>query len=190
MEIRELETNGYNLFHVIQYFDGIPDVDKYWLEFCMLYGDHVLLKSIENLFLVDGLMVIGSIFDLKTNDWLKKEELSKLLNEPLDALEKTQETKKGVTSSMGTTTRSDTTDDADNYVSFDDIDTKTDSRSKQTHEEINNESENDDEYTLTKTKSGYDAKYYDFIMKTFSNDINYRQKIYSDIVGMLCLQIY
>lgn len=189
MKIRELVKEDRNLFDYIEYFNEL-DSKKYWTEFVVFYGNHELYESIENLFIVDGLMVIGSIFDLKTSDWVEKQRMSDILNTPVEEINKLVETKTATGTGTDSTLRSGTDSKADNYISFDNVDTEREHTAGENSETLTSDRENNEEYTLTRYETGYNSRYYNFILRTFRSNNNYRKQIYGDIINMLCLQIY
>lgn len=189
MKIRELVKDGRNLFDYIEYFN-VLDSKKYWTEFTILYGEHELHETIRNLFLVDGVMVIGSVFDLKTIDWTEKQRLADILNTPVEEINKMVETKTATGTGKDSTLRSGTDSKADNYISFDNVDTEREHTAGENSETLTSDRENNEEYTLTRYETGYNSRYYNFILRTFRSNDNYRKNIYKDIVDMLCLQIY
>lgn len=196
MKIRELVKDSNNLFDFIDYFSQLDtnfnelDTKKYWNEFIVFYGNHELYESIENLFIVDGLMGIGNIFDLKTIDWLEKRRLSEILNTPVEEINKIVETKSAMGTGKDSTLRAGTDSKSNNYVSFDNVDTERESNAGETSETLTSDRENSEEYTLTRYETGYNSEYYSFILESFKNYDTYRKNIYQDIVNMICLQIY
>ena len=189
MKIKELVKEDRNLFDFIEYFNQL-DSKKYWKEFSIFYGNHELYESIENLFIVDGLMAIGSIFDLKTIDWTEKKKLSEILNTPVEEINKMVETKTTTGTGTDNTSRSGTDKRANNYVSFDNVDSEREHNTGENSETLKNDKTNNEEYTLTRYETGYNSDYYRFILRTFKYYKTYRKNIYQDIVNMLCLQIY
>ena len=189
MKIRDLVKDDRNLFDYIEYFNEL-DSKKYWAEFTILYGEHELYESIRNLFLIDGLMVIGSVFDLKTSDWTEKQRMAEILNTPVEEINKMIETKTATGTGKDSTQRAGTDSKADNYISFDNVDTEREHTAGENSETLTSDRENEEEYTLTRYETGYNSSYYYFVLRTFRSDTSYRKNIYQDIVNMLCLQIY
>lgn len=178
-----------NLFDFIEYFNQL-NTDKYWKEFSIFYGEHELLPPIEQLFLNDGLMGIGTIFDLLSNDWSDIQKLSEIINTPVKEINKIVETKETTGNAKNDVTRNTNNKKSNNYISFDEKDTETDHSENTDSETIvtnNNDSEN---YTLTRYQTGYNTGYYNFVMRSFKNYQAYRMKIYNDIINMICIQIY
>ena len=189
MNIKELVEIDKNLFDYIEFFTSL-DSRKYWNEFIIYYGNHELYGPIENMFMTSGLEGIGSIFDLKTLDWSEKKRLSDILNTPVEEINKLVETKTASGTGTDNTLRSGTDSKANNYVSFDNVDSERERNTGENSETLKNDRVNNEEYTLTRYETGYNSNYYNFILKTFKNHNTYRKNIYQDIVSMLCLQIY
>lgn len=189
MKIKDLVKDSNNLFDFIEYFQTL-DTKKYWNEFIIFYGNHELYDSIENLFIIDGLMGIGNIFDLKSIDWTEKEKLSEILNTPVDEINKIVETKTTTGTGVDNTSRTGIDKRANNFVSFDNVDSERDSNTGENSETLKNDRTNNEEYTLTRYETGYNSDYYSFILESFKNYGTYRKNIYQDIVNILCLQIY
>lgn len=191
MLIKELVEMDKNLFDYIVFFNGLDfNSKKYWNEFIIFYGEHELYGPIENIYMNDGLEGIGSIFDLKTIDWSEKERLSNILNTPVEEINKLVETKTATGTGTDNTSRTGTDSKANNYISFDNVDSERERNTGENSETLKNERVNSDEYTLTRYETGYNSEYYNFILRTFKNHNTYRKNIYQDIVSMLCLQIY
>lgn len=191
MKIRELVEIDKNLFDYITFFNGLDfDSGKYWNEFIIFYGEHELYGPIENIYMNDGLEGIGSIFDLKTLDWSEKKRLSDILNTPVEEINKLVETKTATGTGTDNTSRTGTDSKANNYISFDNVDSQREHNTANNSETLKNDRVNNEEYTLTRYETGYNSSYYNFILRTFKNHNTYRKSIYQDIVSMLCLQIY
>lgn len=191
MLIKELIEMDNNLFDYIGFFNGLDfNSEKYWNEFILFYGNHELYGPVENIYMNDGLEGIGSIFDLKTLDWIEKQRLSDILNTPVEEINKLVETKTATGTGTDNTSRTGTDSKANNYISFDNVDSERERNTGENSETLKNERVNNDEYTLTRYETGYNSSYYNFILRTFKNHNTYRKNIYQDIVSMLCLQIY
>lgn len=189
MKIKELVEVDKNLFDYIEFFTSLDSV-KYWNEFIIFYGEHELYGPVENMVMSDGLIKVGSIFDLKTIDWSEKERLSNILNTPVEEINKLVETKTATGTGTDNTSRIGTDSKANNYISFDNVDSERERNTGENTETLQNDRVNNEEYTLTRYETGYNSEYYNFILKTFKNHNTYRKNIYQDIVSMLCLQIY
>lgn len=189
MKIKDLTTSRKNLFSYIDYFKDI-DTTLYWNEFILHYGNHVLYDDMTNFVNESGIEELGKIFNLRSKDWVKIENISDSINTPVNELEKVIETKQAQSTGKDETTRTNNDTTNNKYVSFDEVESDTDKAIKDNTESIMNNSDNEDNYTLTRTKTGYNEKYYKFVSDMFINYEPYRFKIYKDIVITLALQIY
>ena len=189
MKIKELINNDDNLFSYIDYFKDL-DTNLYWNEFSIYFVNHVLYEDMEEFINQQGIEELGKIFNLRSKDWAKIENISDSINTPINELEKVIETKQGQSTGKDETTRTGNDTTNNKYVSFDEVESDTDKAIKDNTESIINNSDNEDNYTLTKTKTGYNENYYKFVTDMFRTYEPYRFRIYKDIVVTLALQIY
>lgn len=189
MRIKDLKKDNKNLFSYIDYFKDL-DINLYWNEFILYFGNHVLYEDMEEFVKDSGIEELGKIFNLRSKDWVKIESISDSINKPINELEKIIETKESQSTGKDETTKKGNDTTNNKYTSFDEVESDTDKSIKDNSETITNNSDNEDNYTLTRTKTGYNEKYYNFVNDVFTNYEPYRFKIYKDIVVTLALQIY
>lgn len=191
MLMKELKNEcDTNLFDYINYFDELENTDYYYNEFIIKYGNKHLIQAVEDLYKVEGLGSIGAIFTLKSTDW-------KINVNTFDKIQQlTLNDKKIITTTENTETlekkgvNTENKNSVDNIIPYD-IETETETNSNTNSTTLNN-NEN-----LTNNKNGkketiyigYDKDRLNYL-ETFKNSPSYRDLIYSDIVNMICLQIY
>lgn len=189
MKIKDLKTENKNLFDYIPYFEKL-DTKIYWVEFGTKYGNFKIYPDMEQVIEELGLEEIGLIFSLRSKDWENLENISNSINTPLSDLEKIIETKETTRTGKDDTTRTGTDTTDNKYESFDGVEVDTDNTLKDNAENVTTNTDDNENYTLTRTKTGYSENYYNFVKEIFENSIPYRFRIYADIVNVLALQIY
>lgn len=189
MKIKDLKTKDNNLFDYIPYFKDL-DTNLYWGEFILKYGNFELYKDMELLVKELGIKELGIIFTLRSKDWEKLENISDSINTPLQELEKIIETKEDTRKTTDETIRKGTDNTDNRYASFDGVEVNTDKTLKDNEENLTTNTDDTGNYTLTRTRTGYNENYYNFVKNTFENNVPYRYRIYRDIVSVLALQIY
>lgn len=189
MKIMDLKTENKNLFDYIPYFKSL-DTKLYWNEFIIKYGNFKIYPDMERVIKDLGLEEIGLIFSLRSHDWEKLENIAESINKPLSDLEKIIETKETTRTGKDDTTRTGADNTNNKYESFDGVEVDTDSTLKDNTENVTTNTDDNENYTLTRTKTGYNENYYKFVKEIFEESIPYRFRIYADIVNVLALQIY
>ena len=189
MKIKDLKTKDKNLFDYIPYFKGL-DTKLYWNEFIIKYGNFDLYEDMKQVIKELGIEELGLIFSLRSHDWEKLENIADSINKPLSDLEKIIETKETTRKGIDDTTRTGTDNTNDKYESFDGVEVDTDKTLKDNAENVTTNTDDNENYTLTRTKTGYNENYYKFVKEIFEESIPYRFRIYADIVSVLALQIY
>lgn len=189
MKIKDLKTETKNLFDFIPYFKNL-DTKIYWNEFVIKYGNYMLYEDMIQYLQEMGLEELGNIFTLRSNDWEKLENIAESINKPIQELEKIIETKEDNRKVKDDTTRTGTDNTNNKYESFDGVEADTDKTIKDNSENVTTNTDENGNYTLTRTRTGYNENYYKFITNMFENNTPYRFRIYSDIVSVLALQIY
>ena len=189
MKIRNLKTENKNLFDYIPYFKKL-DTKLYWNEFIIKYGNFEIYQDMERVIKELGIEELGEIFSLRSNDWEKLENIAESINKPISDLEKIIETKETTRTGKDDTTRTGADNTNNKYESFDGVEADTDSTLKDNTENVSTSTNDDENYTLTRTKTGYNENYYKFVKEMFEESTPYRFRIYADIVSVLALQIY
>ena len=189
MKIRDLKTENKNLFDYIPYFKKL-DTKLYWNEFIIKYGNFEIYQDMVRVIKELGIEELGSIFALRSHDWEKLENIADSINQPLSDLEKIIETKETTRTGKDDTTRTGADNANNKYESFDGVEVDTDSTLKDNTENVSTSTNDDENYTLTRTKTGYNENYYKFVKEMFEESTPYRFRIYADIVSVLALQIY
>ena len=189
MKIRELKTKDKNLFDYIPYFKDL-DTKLYWCEFIVKYGNFDIYQDMEWVIKELGIEEIALIFSLRSHDWEKLENIADSINTPVAELEKIIETKETTRKGKDDTTRTGADNTNNKYESFDGVEVDTDNTLKDNSENVTTNTDDNENYTLTRTRTGYNDNYYKFIKEIFEDSTPYRYRIYSDIVSVLALQIY
>lgn len=190
MKLKELKNDEYNLFDFISFFDGIPDTKPYFTELTYLYGNRTLLPAIEELFKADGLGPIGLIFDLKSQEWADYRYISNIIKENITAETKIITNKNDTTTMRKNNNVSNSNNDKDFIIPFDENNEYEQSRSSKENTIISNENINNENAGKTEViYQGFNKDRINLLIK-FKTYPNYRYEIYKDIVNMLCLQVY
>ena len=183
MKMKEIN----NLFNEIQYFNSIENVDDYYQEFIYLFGERVLLSKVETLYTEKGVIGVGKLFNLKTKKWIEISTLDEKINE----LEKTDRTvlTTGATKNTGGKTRQTNSNNTNEVIPFDVVESIQNEKDTNTIEEV--ESNSDDLTSENKTVyTGFSTEKINHFIRKFKNYSEYRYIIYNDIINMLTLQIY
>lgn len=188
MKIKDLKTENKNLFDYIPYFKKL-DTKLYWNEFIIKYGNFKIYQDMEWVIKDLGLEEIGLIFSLRSNDWEKLENIADSINKPLSDLEKIIETKETTRTGKDDTTRTGTDSTDNKYESFDGVEVDTDNTLKDNAENVTTNTDDNENYTLTRTKTGYNENYYKFVKEIFEESTPYRFRVYADIVSVLALSL-
>ena len=143
MKIKELRNNDKNLFSYIDYFKDL-DINLYWNEFSIYFGNHVLYEDMADFVNELGIEELGKIFNLRSKDWAKIENISDSINTPINELEKVLITKQAQSTGKDETTRTGNDTTNNQYVSFDDVESDTDKAIKDNEETVINNSDNEE----------------------------------------------
>lgn len=187
MKVKELKTNDKNLFDYIDFFNNITDTTPYFKEFIILYGEKKLLTAIENLYNLDGIMIIGELFKLKSKEWLYLQDIETKLKE-IGVAEKT----------ITTTDTGDNTYNKSNkinnnkqdYLNAFDENVNTETNKTTNTDNIDENFTGKNNKTIIKKYSGFDNNRLSYYVDLFKNNITIRNIIYNDIINMIALQIY
>lgn len=183
MKLKEIN----NLFNEIDYFNGIENKEDYYQEFIYLFGERDLLSKVESLYIEHGAPGVGKLFSLKTKKWVEISALDVKITE-LENSDRTVITT-GSKTNTGGKTRQTNTNNTNEVIPFDVVESIQNEKDTNTIEEVES---NSDDLTLENKiiYSGFSKEKIDFFIKKFENYSEYRYKIYSDIINMLSLQIY
>ena len=183
MKLKEIT----NLFDDIKYFNNIDNREDYYNEFLYLFGERDLLQKVENIFIEQGVIGVGKLFNLKAKKWIEFSNLEIKINE-LETTEKTVTTK-GTKVNNGGKTRKTNTNNTSEVIPFDVVESVENEVNENTVDEI--ETNNDDVTTDNKTiYTDFSKEKIDYFINKFENYSEYRYFIYNDIVNMLTLQLY
>lgn len=191
MKLKELKNNEVNLLDTIIYFDSIPDTDKYFNELVFKYGNRELTSNTVGLFNTGGIHAIGQLFDLKVPEWESKKDLTNTMMNVVGE-EKTIINNKEYLGSTDKVSKSNQENTTNDYVIPYDLDTdvKQGGNNKLDNYNNNENIKTDDKVINTKKYSGFDKNRLTHISEVLISFKGYRELIYSDIINMLCLQIY
>ena len=183
MKIKEID----NLFNEIEFFNSIENKEDYYQEFIYLYGERVLLNKVETLYVDKGVTAVGKLFNLKTKKWTEisslDEKIITLINSDRTVLNT------GTKKNTGGRTRQTNSNNTNEVVPFDVVESIQNEKDTNTIEEV--ESNSDDLTTENKiVYSGFSKEQINYMVEKFENYKEYRYTIYNDIVNMLTLQIY
>lgn len=183
MKLKELN----NLFDEIKYFINIDNRDDYYNEFLYLFGEREVLEKVENIFIEQGSVGVGKLFNLKAKKWVEFSVIESKINE-LEAIDKTITTT-GTKVNNGGKTRKTNSNNTNEVIPFDVVETIQNERDTNTIEEV--ESNSDDLSTDNKTVyTGFSKEKVEYFINKFENYSEYRYLIYNEIVNMLTLQLY
>ena len=183
MKLKEIT----NLFDDIKYFNNIDNREDYYNEFLYLFGERDLLQKVENIFIEQGVIGVGKLFNLKAKKWIEFSNLEIKINE-LEITEKTVTTK-GTKVNNGGKTRKTNTNNTSEVIPFDVVESIENEKNENSVDEI--ETNNDDLTTNNKTVyTDFSKEKIDYFINKFENYSEYRYFIYNDIVNMLTLQLY
>ena len=186
MKIMKLKEIA-NLFDDIKYFNNIDNREDYYNEFIYLFGERELLQKVENIFVEQGVIGVGELFNLKAKKWIEISNLETKINE-LETTEKTVTTK-GTKVNNGGKTRKTNTNNTSEVIPFDVVESVENEVNENTVDEI--ETNNDDVTTDNKTiYTDFSKEKIDYFINKFENYSEYRYFIYNDIINMLTLQLY
>lgn len=191
MKLKELvNESGKNVLNFIDYFNDIEDKEKYWLELSIKYGERELLPCIEEMFNSYGATGVGLVFSLRSNDWKKYAKAINLMEDIVNQEDKTITTGKGNNDSIRNSDNTENTSNNEKVFPFDDNLEVDNSTSKGVNnrkgEETYKENRTDEKTVI---REGFNKDKLNYIER-FYNSYGYRFKIYTDIVNMLCLQLY
>jgi len=157
MKIKELQRKDKNLFDYIPYFTNL-DTNLYWHEFIVKYGNFEIYQDMERVINEMGIEELTLIFSLRSKDWEKLENIAESINIPISELEKIIETKETTRKGKDDTTRTGTDNTNNKYESFDGVEADTDKTLKDNEENVTTNTDDNENYTLTRTKTGYNEK--------------------------------
>lgn len=191
MKLKELKNNEVNLLDTIIYFDSIPDTSKYFNELVFKYGNRELTSNTVELFNTEGIHAIGQLFDLKVPEWESKKDLTNTMMNVVGE-EKTIIDNKEYLGSTDKVSKSNQENINNDYVIPYDLDTdvKQGGNNKLDNYNNNENIKTDDKVINTKKYSGFDKNRLTHISEVLISFKGYRELIYSDIINMICLQIY
>ena len=183
MKLKEIA----NLFDGIKYFNNIDNIEDYYNEFIYLFGERDLLQKVENIFIEEGVIGVGKLFNLKAKKWIEFSNLETKINE-LEETEKTVTTK-GTKVNNGGKTRKTNTNNTSEVIPFDVVKSVENEINENIVDEI--ETNNDDVTTDNKiVYTDFSKERIDYFINKFENYSEYRYFIYNDIINMLTLQVY
>lgn len=183
MKLKEIN----NLFDNIKYFNGIDNRDDYYNEFLYLFGERELLNKVENIFIEQGSVGVGKLFNLKAKKWIDFTNIEEKIKE-LETTEKTV-TIKGNKVNNGGKTRNTNTNNTSEVIPFDVVESIGNEKNENSVNEI--ETNNDNVTTDNKTVyTNFSKEKIDYFINKFENYSEYRYLIYNEIVNMLTLQLY
>ena len=183
MKIKEMNK----LFDEIKYFNGIDNRDDYYNEFLYLFGERELLNKVENIFIEQGTVGVGKLFNLKAKKWIEFSNIETKIQE-LEITEKTVTTK-GTKVNTGGKTRKTNTNNTSEVIPFDVVESIENEKNENSVDEI--ETNNDDLTTDNTTiYTGFSKEKINYFINKFENYSEYRYTIYNDIINLLTLQIY
>lgn len=183
MKLKEIN----NLFDEIDFFKSIDNKEDYYNEFIFLFGERDLLTKVETLYTEKGITGVGKLFSLKTKKWIEFSTLENRINE-LETVDRTVLTT-GTKTNTGGKTRQTNTNNTNEVIPFDVIESVENEKDTNTIEEV--ESNSDDLNTENKiVYSGFSKEKIDYFIKKFENYNEYRYLIYNDIIIILTLQLY
>lgn len=191
MKLKELKNNEVNLLDTIIYFDSIPDTSKYFNELVFKYGNRELTSNTVELFNAEGIHAIGQLFDLKVPEWESKKDLTNTMMNVVGE-EKTIIDNKEYLGSTDKVSKSNQENTSNDYVIPYDLETDVKQGGNNKIDEYNNNEniKTDDKVINTKKYSGFDKNRLTHISEVLISFKGYRELIYSDIINMICLQIY
>lgn len=190
MELNQLVKNDKNLLDYIEYFKDM-DTTNYWIELVSIFGNRSLKYDVVDIFNEDKMEYLGMYFNLKTEIWKDltnySEEIRKMIM--LDKITEYsgKDTGKVSKDNKGNVTKK----DVDSIVAFDSeekfnsdfSDNVTDNSST---ESVNTENDNNKKVVET----GFNKDKFNQTYRLFYRYPDFRFRIYSDIVNVICLQIY
>lgn len=183
MKLKEIN----NLFDEIKYFNNIDNRDDYYNEFLYLFGERNLLQKVENIFIEQGTVGVGKLFNLKVKKWIEFSNIETKIKE-LEIMDKTVTTK-GTKVNTGGKTRKTNTNNTSEVIPFDVVESIENEVNENIVDEI--ETNNDDVLTDNKTiYTNFSKEKIDYFINKFENYSEYRYFIYNDIINMLTLQLY
>ena len=183
MKLKEIN----NLFAEIPFFTSFNNRNDYYNEFLYLFGERVLLKKVENIFIEQGTKGVGKLFNLKTKKWIEFSVLETKINEL--EISDTTVTTKGTKVNSGGKTRKTNTNNTSEVVPFDVVESIENEVNENIVDEI--ETNKDDLTTDNKTiYTGFSKEKIDYFINKFENYSEYRYLIYNEIINMLTLQLY
>lgn len=191
MKLKDLKNEEYNLLDFISFFDGMSDTKPYFRELTYLYGNRTLLPAIEELFKAEGLSAVGSIFDLKSQEWGDLENISNIIKENITT-ETSIIVSKNDTATISKSSNASTSDnDKDYIIPFDENNEYEQSgRYKENTITSNENVSNENKGQTEKIYKGFNKERINALINIFKTYPNYRYEIYRDIANMLCLQVY
>lgn len=191
MKLKELKNNEVNLLDTIIYFDSIPDTTKYFNELVFKYGNRELTSNTVDLFNTGGIHAIGQLFDLKVPEWESKKDLTNTMMTVVGE-EKTIIDNKEYLGSTDKVSKSNQENTNNDYVIPYDLDTdvKQGGNNKLDKYDNNENIKTNDKVINTRKYSGFDKNRLTHISEVLISFKGYRELIYSDIINMICLQIY
>lgn len=191
MKLKDLKNEEYNLLDFISFFNGMSDTKPYFRELTYLYGNRTLLPAIEELFKAEGLSAVGSIFDLKSQEWGDLENISNIIKENITT-ETSIIVSKNDTATISKSSNASTSDnDKDYIIPFDENNEYEQSgRYKENTITSNENVSNENKGQTEKIYKGFNKERINALINIFKTYPNYRYEIYRDIANMLCLQVY
>lgn len=191
MKLKDLKNEEYNLLDFISFFDGMSDTKPYFRELTYLYGNRTLLPAIEELFKAEGLSAVGSIFDLKSQEWGDLENISNIIKENITTETSIIVSKNDTTTISKSSNASTSDNDKDYIIPFDENNEYEQSgRYKENTITSNENVSNENKGQTEKIYKGFNKERINALINIFKTYPNYRYEIYRDIANMLCLQVY
>ena len=191
MKLKEMKNSEFNLLDGISFFDGMPNTSSYFNELMYLYGNRTIVQAVEELFILEGVLSVGRLFDLKSLEWEDLQNLSNVINEDISTSRTVTVNKTNQANTQKTGSTIQENENKEYVVPFDEVEDYKQGGNTRSDQYDNTETlASDDEGTTETVYSGFSKEKIEYLTMMFKNYPNFRYKIYGDIVSMLCLQVY